>query len=109
MRVDSCTNEVKECLQSDDRCGADYTQCIGLDTDTIIRMCPYDKLVGGQKVYGETDIRGEAVYDELANMVQGIMLGIDNNFLNQCQNAANEAMIKVCGSTEDCSGWAPDK
>ena len=109
MRVDSCTNEVKECLQSDDRCGADYTQCIGLDTDTIIRMCPYDKLVGCQKVYGETDIRGEAVYDELANMVQGIMLGIDNNFLNQCQNAANEAMIKVCGSTEDCNGLAVDE
>ena len=53
MRVDSCTKEVKECLQSQDRCGEDYTQCIGLDTDTIIRMCPYDKLVGCQKVYGE--------------------------------------------------------
>ena len=37
------------------------------------------------------------------------MLGIDNNFLNQCQNAANEAMIKVCGSTEDCNGLAVDE
>ncbi len=111
MRVDSCTNEVKECLQSDDRCGADYTQCIGLDTDTIIRMCPYDKLVGCQKVYQEqgVDITGQKVYDELATMVQGIMLNIDNNFLNQCQNAANEAMIKVCGSTEDCNGIAVDE
>lgn len=108
MRVDSCTNEVKECLQSDDRCGSDYTQCIGLDTDSIIRMCPYDKLVGCQKVYGETDIRGEAVYDELATMVQGIMLNIDNSFMTECQNAANEAMIKVCGSTEDCNGLAID-
>ena len=109
MRVDSCTTEVKSCLQSDDRCGKDYTQCIGLDTDTIIRMCPYDKLTGCQKVYGETEIRGDAVYEELASMVQGIMLNIDNSFLTECQNAANEAMIKVCGSTEECNGMTVDE
>ena len=108
MRVDSCTTEVKECLQSDDRCGEDYTQCIGLDTDTIIRMCPYDKLVGCQKMYGETEIRGDEVYDELANMVQGVMLNIDNAFLTECQAAADEAMIKVCGGTENCNGLAVD-
>lgn len=112
MRVDSCTSQVKECLQSEDRCGSDYTQCVGLDTDTIIRMCPYDKLVGCQQVYSEgankKDIRGDAVYEELANMVQGIMLNIDNNMMTLCQNAANEAMIKVCGSTEDCNGLAVD-
>ncbi len=103
MRVDSCTTEIKECLQSDERCGKDYTQCVGLDTDTIIRMCPYDKLVGCQKVFGDTDIRGDAVYDQLATMVQGLMLNIDNNMLQFCENAANEAMIKVCGSAENCN------
>lgn len=108
MRVDSCTQEVKSCLQSDDRCGKDYTQCVGLDTDTIIRMCPYDKLVGCQQVYGENEIRGEAVYDQLADMVQGIMLNIDNSMLVQCQNAANAAMIKVCGDTENCNGLTTD-
>lgn len=108
MRVNACTTEVKECLQSEDRCGKDYTQCIGLDTDSIIRMCPYDTLTGCQKVYGNEDIRGDAVYDELANMVQGIMLTIDNNYLTQCQNAANEAMIKVCGDTADCNTLAID-
>ena len=108
MRVDSCTTEVKNCLQSDDRCGEDYANCIGLDTDTIIRMCPYDKLTGCQKVYGETEIRGNKVYDELATMIQGIMLNIDNNFLTLCQNAANEAMIKVCGDTANCNSLAVD-
>ncbi|MBE6457540.1 MAG: hypothetical protein E7011_01900 [Alphaproteobacteria bacterium] len=108
MRVDSCTQEVKECLQSEDRCGEDYSQCIGLDTDTIIRMCPYDKLVGCQKVYGESEIRGDAVYEELATMVQGIMLNIDNSFLVQCQNAVNEAMIRVCGDTENCDNLTVD-
>jgi hypothetical protein len=113
MRVDSCTTEVKECLQAEDRCGSDYTQCIGLDTDTIIRMCPYDKLTGCQKVYsdasGKTSIRDNAVYDELSTMVQGIMLNIDNNFLTACQAAADEAMVKVCGGTEECNGLAVDE
>ncbi|MDW3024552.1 MAG: hypothetical protein R8N50_02585 [Alphaproteobacteria bacterium] len=104
MRVNSCTTEVKECLQSEDRCGKDYSQCIGLDTDTIIRMCPYDKLTGCQKMYGDINIRGEAVYDELANMVQGIMLNIDNAALTECQAAVDEAMIRVCGNTENCNG-----
>ena len=108
MRVDSCTREVKSCLQSDDRCGSDYTQCIGLDTDTIMRMCPYDKLVGCQQVYGEKDIRGDKVYDEIANMVQGVMLNIDNNMLTMCQKAANEAMVRVCGDTENCNGLTID-
>ncbi len=104
MRVDSCTTAVKECLTSEDRCGEDYGQCIGLDTDTIIRMCPYDKLVGCQQKYGSNEITGDAVYEVLADMVQGIMLNIDNSFLNQCQKAANEAMVAVCGDTENCNG-----
>ena len=108
QRVDSCTTAVKECLTSDDRCGKDYTQCIGLDTDTIMRMCPYDKLTGCQKKYGETNISGNAVYEELANMVQGIMLNIDNSFLTACQNAANEAMVKVCGDTTNCNALTVD-
>ena len=102
MRVDSCTTAVKECLQSEDMCGADYTQCIGLDTDTIIRMCPYDKLTGCQLKYGDTEIRGNDVYEILYNTVQGIMLNIDNSFLTECQNAVDEALIKVCGSAENC-------
>ncbi len=107
MRVNSCTTQVKECLQSEDRCGSDYTQCIG--TDTIIRLCPYDALVGCQEVYADQDIRGDAVYEELYDMVQGIMLNIDNNMLTECQNAANEAMIKVCGDTENCENLTVDE
>ena len=112
MRVNSCTTQVKECLQSEDRCGSDYTQCIGLDTDTIIRMCPVDALVGCQIIYGDDDINGndeDALYDELADMVQGIMLNIDNNMLTECQNALNESMIKVCGDTESCDYLTVDE
>ena len=120
MRVDSCTKEFKECLQSEDRCGADYSQCVGLDTDTIVRMCPAEKLVGCQ--YDDAGSDGSArtnksaqvktddeIYDELARIAQGIFLNIDNNMLTTCQKAADAAMIKVCGSTENCDDLVVDQ
>ena len=108
MRVNSCTTEFKECLQSEDRCGEDYTQCIGLDTDTIMRMCPYDSLVGCQQVYGENEIRGNAVYEELYEVAQGIFLNIDNEMLDYCQAALDEAVISACGDTETCNKFIND-
>ena len=98
MRVDSCTKEFKQCLTSEDRCGVDYTQCVGLDTDTIVKMCPRDKLVG---CYNSKKPEQD-VYTELAEVATGIFLNIDNNMLTACQRAADAAMIKVCGSTENC-------
>ena len=103
MRVDSCTTAVKECMQSPDRCGPDYSQCIGLDTDTIIRMCPYDKLTGCQQKYGNTDVRDDAVYDALSTMITGLMVNIDNSLLTACQNAVDTAMLRVCGDTKNCN------
>ena len=105
MRINSCTTQVKECLQSTDRCGEDYTQCIGLDTDTIIRMCPKDLLVGCQNYDGGDNVvlsgnEDDDFYARLEPYVQGIFLNIDNNLLTQCQNAANQAMIAVCGDTK---------
>jgi len=105
MRADACTTEVKECLQSDDRCGKDYAQCVGLDTDTIVRMCPTEKLTACVEQYnGKTSDLDEY----LSSVAQGIMLDIDNSMLTQCQNAAAEAMVKVCGDTENCDGLALD-
>lgn len=105
MRADACTTEVKECLQSADRCGKDYAQCVGLDTDTIVRMCPTEKLTACVEKYnGKTSDLDEY----LSSVAQGIMLDIDNSMLTQCQNAADEAMVKVCGDTENCDGLALD-
>lgn len=99
-RVDECTTQVKNCLTDENRCGEDYTQCIGMDTDTIINMCPREKLTACFKPeYGATDFdQGEYIF----KIAEGIMLNIDNAFLAECQKAANEAMIKVCGSTDNC-------
>lgn len=108
MRVDSCTAEIKQCMQSADRCGSDYSQCIGLDTNIIMRMCPYDKLTGCQKVYGKENIQGEAVYDVVAQIVEGVILNIDNEMLKTCESAVDNAMIKVCGggANESCAKYA---
>ena len=109
MRVDSCTKEVKECIQSEDRCGPDYSNCIGLDTDTIIRMCPYDKMVGCQKEYGSEKVSGEETYDKIANLIQGLLLNIDNSMYTACQSAIDAAVGKVCGDTEECSSLKIDE
>ena len=104
MRVDSCTTQVKECLQSDDRCGDDYTQCVGLDLDSIKNMCPPEKLVGCQK-------NGNlASFDDdwLNNLLQGIYLSIDNSMLDQCQQIVSEKMIEVCGDTATCYAFDSD-
>ena len=109
MRVDSCTTELKDCLQSTDRCGKDYSQCIGLDTNIIMRMCPYDKLVGCQKVYGKEKILADDdIYEEVARIVYGIVLNVDNEMLGTCQNKVVDAMTKVCGGgdVESCAEYA---
>lgn len=105
MRVDSCTREFKACLTSEDRCGEDYTQCIGLDTATIVAMCPDDKLPGCYYQYGEDE---KTVRNTLEEIATGIFLNIDNNMLTACQRAADEAMIRVCGSTENCDELVVD-
>ncbi|MBE6462028.1 MAG: hypothetical protein E7006_04285 [Alphaproteobacteria bacterium] len=100
MRVGACTTEVKECLQSEDVCGEDYLNCIGLDTYTIMNMCHRDKLTACySSEYGDNDQeREEYIY----SVAQGLILSIDNEMLAECQKAVDEAMIKVCGDTESC-------
>ena len=80
LRVDSCTTELKECLQHEDRCGADYSQCVNIDSGDIMSMCPYEKLVGCQKVYGKEKIlsNSESIYNDVIRIAQGIILDIDN-------------------------------
>jgi len=102
MRVDSCTKAVKSCLQSNDRCGKDYGQCVGLDMDTIVAMCPTEKLVGCQENGKKKSL------SELSDLVMGILLDIDNNMLTQCQNAVTTKMLEVCGATDTCAAFDDD-
>ena len=108
MRVDACTNEVKSCLTDDNRCGKDYANCIGLDTDTIINMCPSEKLTACNVDSAGKTLSQKEVYANIENIIEGLMLNMDNSFLVQCQNAMNESMVKVCGDTENCDNLVVD-
>ena len=100
MRVDACTDEFKKCIQSNDRCGKDYSKCIGLNSEDIANICPDDKLTACYKEYNGNV---ENVRDALARIASGILLNVDNELFKLCENAASDAMIDVCGSDVDCN------
>ncbi|MCQ2571840.1 MAG: hypothetical protein MJ165_02460 [Alphaproteobacteria bacterium] len=100
LKVDKCTTDVKECLLSEDRCGPDYTRCIGLDSDSIVDLCPEDKLISCQdRAKGGAD----AVREYISQIAQGIALNIDNKFATACQNAAEAALDNACGDPTESS------
>ncbi len=101
MRVDACTTQIKDCLRDNDRCGSDYTQCMGLDIDSVVNMCPLDKLVAcNSSAYG-VDVAQKVNY--IYSVAQGILLGIDNTFYAQCEAAVKNKMVEMCGSIYNCN------
>lgn len=96
MKVDACTAEVKSCLI--ERCGDDYSECIGLDIDSVGNLCPYQKLTACMTENKDED----TVREYVAEVAMGLALQIDNALVAACQNAADDAMIRVCGDTETC-------
>ena len=102
MRVDACTMEVKNCFTDETRCGADFSQCIGMDYAYIHDICPIDKLVVCKANNPEFSM------SDLDSMLMGLYLNIDNAALNQCQNLVESKMLEICGSTTDCNKFAAD-
>ena len=102
MRVDACTAEVKACLTSEDACGPDYSNCVGLDTYAIGELCPADKLTACMKDNKFGEDAEQEIRNYVASVAQGIALQIDNNMLTTCQNAVKKAMITFCGDESTC-------
>lgn len=102
MRVDACTEEVKECFTADDRCGKDFVNCIGMDFNYIHDICPIDKLVVCKQANPDFKM------SDLDSMLMGLYLNIDNKALENCQNLAEQKMAELCGSTTDCNSFAAD-
>jgi hypothetical protein len=103
MRVDACTAEVKECFTSEDRCGENFQNCIGMDYKYIHDICPIDKLVVCKQANPNFQM------SDLDTMLMGLYLNIDNKALENCQNLAEEKMTELCGSTTDCNSFASDE
>ena len=102
MRVDACTQEVKDCFTADTRCGENFQNCIGMDYDYIHDICPIDSLVVCKAN------NPNFTMDELDSMLMGLYLNIDNSALDQCQELVDRKMAEVCGSTTDCNKFAAD-
>ncbi|MDR2413177.1 MAG: hypothetical protein LBD50_03120 [Rickettsiales bacterium] len=103
MRVDACTAEVKECFTSEDRCGTDFSNCMGMDFDYIHDICPLDKLVVCKANNPKFSM------DDLDSMLMGLYLNVDNAALENCQNKVDAKMAEICGSTTDCNKFAADE
>ena len=102
MRVDACTQEVKDCFTADTRCGPNFENCIGMDYDYIHDICPIDSLVVCKANNPEFSM------DDLDDMLMGLYLNIDNSMMDQCQNLVDQKMAEICGSTTDCNRFASD-
>ncbi len=102
MRVDACTQEVKDCFTDETRCGKDFEKCIGMDYDYLHDICPLDKLVVCKKNNPNFKM------DDLDTMLMGFYLNVDNSALDNCQKLVDKRMTEVCGSTTDCNRWASD-
>lgn len=102
MRVDACTQEVKDCFTADTRCGANFENCIGMDYDYIHDICPIDSLVVCKANNPAFSM------DDLDSMLMGLYLNIDNAALDQCQELVDTKMAEICGSTTDCNKFASD-
>ena len=102
MRVDACTQEVKDCFTADTRCGPNFENCIGMDYDYIHDICPLDSLVVCKANNPNFSM------DDLDGMLMGLYLNIDNAAIEQCQNLVDQKMTEVCGSTTDCNKFAAD-
>jgi len=103
MRVDACTNEVKDCFTDETRCGKDFSNCIGMDYDYIHEMCPIDKLVVCKQNKSDFSMA------DLDSMLMGLYLNIDNKALENCQNLVESKMLEICGSTTDCNQLATNE
>ena len=102
MRVDACTQEVKACYTAEDRCGQDFSNCIGMDYNYIHDICPIESLVVCKADRDTFDMQ------DLDSMLSGLFLNIDNKLLSECESLAEKKMLEICGSTTDCNALAAD-
>ena len=103
MRVDACTQEVKDCFTAETRCGENFENCIGMDYEYIHDICPIDSLVVCKANNPKFSM------DDLDSMLMGLYLNIDNSALDNCQEIVDNKMAEICGSTTDCNVFAADE
>ncbi|MCL2737786.1 MAG: hypothetical protein FWE17_02910, partial [Alphaproteobacteria bacterium] len=97
MRDNACLREVRRCMTSENNCGEDYANCIGMDVAFIKRMCPLERMRESCIVDGEA--MSASYYDDL---IAGILMNIDNAQLRMCTAAVDARLGAMC-TARDCS------
>ena len=90
LRTRFCQNDVDKCLR--DKCGTNFTapECLGKKTSEITAMCP-------QSMF--PSCKGEKYFDII---VSAILLQMDYQMVNGCENYFAEALGRVCGTDMNC-------
>ena len=99
LRIDRCNEEVRGCFTHASACGEDFSNCIGMDYNTLLAMCPVERLVvcrQDRENFGMRDIE---------DIIMGIMLQIDNSAMDRCQELIEDKMFEICGDTTDCENF----
>ena len=97
LRVDACTKEVKAGIEA--ICGKDFSYCVGLNPGSIADLLPTDTLTACKE---ENKDDPDKIYKYISDIAQGYALQINDALYARCENAAKEAMISVCGNSENC-------
>jgi hypothetical protein len=100
LQVDACTDQIKSCLTNENRCGEGYSKCFGLDAADILSLCPKDALDGCAKDGVMKSVT------ELQDLITGLLLNVDNEFLRICEEEIEKEMTLVCGDTANCDAAA---
>ena len=90
LRTHFCQNDVDKCLR--DKCGTNFTapEYLGKKTSEIVAMCPQGMF---------TSCRGEKYFDVI---VSSVLLQMDYQMVNGCENYFAEALGRVCGTDMNC-------
>jgi len=90
LRTDFCQNDVDRCLR--EKCGENFTgtQCLGKNSEEIVKLCPKAKFVS---------CKNEKFYNVI---VSSVLLQMNYQMLNGCLNYYADALGKVCGTDMNC-------
>lgn len=97
VRADRCTTSIKKCLESDDVCHKDYSNCVGTGMDLIWNSCT-DKVApdcAGKE--------GTKLQDYIKQVADGVLLNVDNEIRKHCRNAVSAAVSTLCSNETECT------
>ena len=104
LRADRCTTAIKTCLESENACHEDYSNCVGVGMQKIWNMCAD---IVKPDCEGKKEMKnGQEVDVNLAEYVSqvaaGVMQNMDDKWAEYCKKTLESVMSDACGGTDSC-------